>query len=176
MAVGCVPCVVFCLLCVVCCVAGKRRPLLVLSSTRFELGRFGHDRYVRERGFSVVRVMLQISRMRYSRETAYERVCFGRRCRWQQWVENLQRIAAQPHNVVAANNLYDLHYSTCCLFVSVASVFDRCFEVSRTLLRICFDLLCVACLWQSVTHGSMWRTCHWAPYVRARSHRHGRRS
>ncbi|KAJ1451068.1 hypothetical protein M885DRAFT_621165 [Pelagophyceae sp. CCMP2097] len=49
------------------------KPLIVIASTRYEIGR--HDP-----------------------------------ARWQRWNANLRRIAADPRNVVAANNLYDAKY------------------------------------------------------------------
>lgn len=30
--------------------------------------------------------------------------------KWQTWNDNLRRIAANPRNIVAANNMYDLEY------------------------------------------------------------------
>jgi len=49
------------------------RPLIVIASTRYEIGR--HDA-----------------------------------TRWKAWTANLRRIAADPRNTVAANNLYDAKY------------------------------------------------------------------
>jgi len=49
------------------------RSIIVIASTRYELGRFGKDR-------------------------------------WTRWNENLIRIAENPSNVVAGNNLYDVEY------------------------------------------------------------------
>eukprot|EP00605_Chrysophyceae_sp_TOSAG23-4_P001439 GSChrysophyteH1.ASY1.ANO1.1567.1 assembled CDS len=49
------------------------RTLVVVASTRYELGR-------------------------------------GEETRWHRWNDNLRRIAARDHNVVAANNIYDMYY------------------------------------------------------------------
>ena len=35
---------------------------------------------------------------------------FANTFRWQQWIENLMKIAKNPRNIIAANNLYDVHY------------------------------------------------------------------
>ena len=66
------------------------RAILVYATTRMEFGRFDEN---------------VPWRVPYMRKPPYHRAD----ARWAEWVHNIRRIASRPGNVVAANNMFDVH-------------------------------------------------------------------
>ena len=67
------------------------RPMLVYATTRIEFGRYDETVAWRQPYLDIH------GGLKYAAH------------RWSQWVANLQRIASKPGNVIAANNMFDVH-------------------------------------------------------------------
>ena len=67
------------------------RPMLVYATTRIEFGRYDETVAWRQQYLDIH------GGLKYAAH------------RWSEWVANLQRIASKPGNVIAANNMFDVH-------------------------------------------------------------------